>query len=242
LPETLQGKNTQKASKVAQYGITRMLSGLGFMAFWTALLFVSAGTVHWLRGWICAFSYIVIMLTVGVVVWRINPALLPARAKWRHSDTRGFDRIILPIYLPLTILQPAIGGLDAVRFRWSAMPFWTLHLGLAIFVMAIFLLTWVMAVNPWAESTVRIQTDRGQQVVRTGPYRIVRHPMYVAMSFMYPSVGLILGSWWALAVSGLMDALMVVRTALEDRTLRRELAGYENYTAHTRWRLIPGIW
>jgi len=241
MAETLFTATIQRPSWHKKYA-SRVLSGLGFMVLWVGLLFGFAGTMDWTRGWICAGSYLFSMLTLGMVVSRLNPELISARANWRHGDTKQFDKIILPIYLLLTIVQPAIGGLDAVRFRWSSMPFWTLYLGLALFAVAIFFLTWVMAVNPWAESTVRIQTDRGHQVLRTGPYRIVRHPMYVGMSLMYPSAALMLGSWWALAVSGLMGMLLVVRTGLEDRALRRELPGYEEFTRVTRWRLAPGIW
>lgn len=242
MPETLATLPTQKQSLYQKYGINRLLPGLSFMTFWSVLLFACAGTFHWMRGWICAGSYAVIMLGVGMAIARLNPGLFAARAKWRRSDTKGFDKIILPIYFSLSISLPAIAGLDAVRFRWSSMAFWTIYLGFLLFAVAMLFMTWVMAVNPWAESTVRIQTDRGQQVVEAGPYRIVRHPMYIAMALIYPSAALILGSWWALAVSGLMAALVVIRTALEDRTLRRELPGYEQYTKVTRWRLAPGIW
>jgi protein-S-isoprenylcysteine O-methyltransferase Ste14 len=123
------------------------------------------------------------------------------------------------------------------------MPFWTVYAGLALFVAAIFFVASPMAVNPWAEATVRIQADRGQQVVRAGPYRFVRHPMYVGVILMGFSIAMMLGSMWALALGAVIAALMVVRTALEDRTLRRELPGYEEYaTTVTRWRLLPGIW
>lgn len=232
----------QPASKFEKYGISRMLSGLAFMAFWTALLFVSAGTIHWLRGWICALSWIVIMLTMGIVVWRRNPSLMAARANWRRGDTKRFDKVILPFFLPLTIVQPAVAGLDAVRFRWTSMPFWTLYLGFALFLVAIAFIASVMAVNPWAESTVRIQADRGQQVVRSGPYRIVRHPMYVGIILMYPATAIMLGSLWALAIAAVIAVIFIVRTALEDRTLQRELPGYREFAAATRWRLLPGLW
>jgi protein-S-isoprenylcysteine O-methyltransferase Ste14 len=242
MAEALQTQPAKARVKVEKNGIQREIGGFGFTIFWCVLLFACAGTMHWLRGWICAGSYLITMLALGIVISRMNPGLIAARGKWRQSGTKRFDKIILPIYLGISILQPAVGGLDAVRFLWSSMAFRTLYGGLALFVAAIFVLSWTMAVNPWAESTVRIQADRGQQVVRRGPYRIVRHPMYVAMNLMYPSIALMLGSWWALALSALMDALIVVRTALEDRTLRRELPGYEEYAHATRWRLAPGLW
>jgi protein-S-isoprenylcysteine O-methyltransferase Ste14 len=242
MPETLRTQPAPVQSEPPDSGVARLLQGLAFMAFWIALLFVSAGTIHWLRGWICAITYGVTMLTMGFIVSRINPALIPARSKWRRHDAKLFDKIILAIYLPLSILQPAIAALDAVRFRWSPMPFWTLYPGLAIFLFCVVLIGWAMAVNPWAEASVRIQSDRGHQVVHSGPYRFVRHPMYVGLILMYLSVALILGSNWALALAGIMAVILIVRTALEDRILQRELPGYREFTAVTRWRLLPGIW
>ena len=243
MPDILHLQNTRTESKFRKCVTGRLLQSLGFMVFWVAVLFGSAGTVHWLRGWICAVTYLVTMATLGIVIWRVNPELFVARANWRHRDTMPFDKIILPLYLPLTIAQPAIAALDAVRYRWSSMPFWTVYAGLALFVAAIFFVASPMAVNPWTEATVRIQADRGQQVVRAGPYRFVRHPMYVGVILMGFSIAMMLGSMWALPLGAVIAALMVVRTALEDRTLRRELPGYEEYaTTVTRWRLLPGIW
>ena len=99
-----------------------------------------------------------------------------------------------------------------------------------------------MVVNPYAESSVRIQTDRGQTVVTSGPYRFVRHPMYVGIILMSLANPLVWGSAWALAMSGVLILLFLWRTAKEDQTLRRELPGYDEYAAQTRYRLLPGVW
>jgi protein-S-isoprenylcysteine O-methyltransferase Ste14 len=212
------------------------------MLVWIVVIFTSAGRLDWLRGWICVFAYVGSMTVAGLLVSRANPALFEARAKWRRKDTKPFDRIFLSIFLPLTFIQPALAGLDAVRFQWSSLPFATVYPGLVIFFGAMALLTWAMMVNPHAETTVRIQTDRGHMVVNVGPYRFVRHPMYLGAIFLYPATALIFGSRWALALSGLMSALFVWRTALEDRTLRQELPGYREFAASTRYRLVPGLW
>jgi protein-S-isoprenylcysteine O-methyltransferase Ste14 len=219
-----------------------MIQAFGTMGVWLAAVFVSAGRLDWIRGWICVILYIATMAAAGVLVRRRNPGLLEARAKWRRRDTKPFDKIFLSIYLPLTIIQPAVAGLDAVRFGWSSMPFATVYVGMVLFLMAMTLVTWAMMANPHAESTVRIQTDRDHKVVTSGPYRIVRHPMYVGAILMYPATALIFGSMWALALSGVIAILFVCRAALEDRTLRRELAGYPQYASVTRYRLIPWVW
>jgi protein-S-isoprenylcysteine O-methyltransferase Ste14 len=179
---------------------------------------------------------------VGLLTKRYNPQLLKERAKWRRQDTKGFDKIFLAAYMPFVFMQPAIAGMDAVRFRWSSLSFAYVYVGVVIFVVAMALIGWVLCTNPYAETTVRIQHDRGHAVVSAGPYRFVRHPMYVGAILMYLSMPLIWGSLWALAISGVITVLFVIRTALEDQTLRRELAGYEDYTMRSRYRLVPGVW
>ena len=212
------------------------------MVLWVAAVFVAAGRIHWVRGWIWVATFAVGMGAAGALLKRKNPELMEARSHWLRKDAKLFDKIILSVFLPLTFLQPILAGLDAARFRWSSMPFATVYVGLALLAIALTPITWVMMVNPFAEASVRIQTDRGHKVVTSGPYRIVRHPMYVGLILDYPAIALILGSMWALALSGLIAIMMVCRTALEDRTLRRELPGYEEYARVTRYRLVPGLW
>ncbi|HTV82394.1 MAG TPA: methyltransferase [Acidobacteriaceae bacterium] len=212
------------------------------MVAWIAVFFICAGTAHWVRGWICAVTCSGTMLALGGIVHRRNSELFAARASWRHNDTRRFDKFILQAFLPLPLLLPALAGLDTVRFHWSAMPFRTVFRALAVFLSGMRLVGWALCVNPWAESTVRIQRDRKQQVVRRGPYRWVRHPMCLGGLTLYPAAAVVLGSMAALAIGGLIEVLVVLRTALVDRTLQGELAGYRDYAAVTRWRLLPGVW
>jgi protein-S-isoprenylcysteine O-methyltransferase Ste14 len=110
------------------------------------------------------------------------------------------------------------------------------------FILGIVLMTWILRVNPFAETTVRIQMDRGQTVVTSGPYRFVRHPMYVGAFLMYLGMPLVLGSVGALTLGAAIVALMIWRTSREDLTLRQELPGYEEFTKRTRYRLLPGVW
>lgn len=146
------------------------------------------------------------------------------------------------IYIPLAFIQVLVAGLDAVRFHALPLPEWTLFPGIVLFVAAMAMVAWSLLANPFAESTVRIQPDRGQTVVSTGPYHIVRHPMYVGFVLMWPATALMWGSGWAMAVAALMLILVVWRTAEEDNFLRRELPGYQEYVDLTRFRLVPGLW
>lgn len=244
MPQLLEVQNPGEATQVpaGPVEVRRVVQGLGFMAFWIILLFLSAGTIHWVRGWICSIVYPFAMLLIAAYVHRRNPGLFPARAKWRHSDTKRFDKVILAIYLPLTVAQPVIAGLDVLRFRWSSMPVWTLYSGFCVFSLGVVVIGWALTENPWAESSVRIQTERGQRVVSTRPYRLVRHPIYVGMFLMNPGIACMLGSMALLILAGAIALILIVRTALEDRTLQRELPGYAEYAVVTRWRLLPGIW
>jgi protein-S-isoprenylcysteine O-methyltransferase Ste14 len=122
------------------------------------------------------------------------------------------------------------------------MPFWTVYPGIGLFTIAASLITWVLVKNPHADSSVRIENQRDHAVVASGPYRFVRHPMYVGLILLHSSIALMLGSMWTLALAVLLTLLFLWRTALEDRTLRWELPGYEEYTKVTRYRLMPWIW
>lgn len=219
-----------------------ILRKVAIPALWCALLFGSAGRLDWTRGWISVAIYVGGMSILGVVVGRLNPSLMNARANWRRPDTKPFDKVILRIFLPLATLQPAVAGFDAVRFGWSSLPAVLVIPGTLLLIASIALIGWTLVKNPFAETTVRIQTERGHRVVAAGPYRFVRHPMYLGSILMYLSTPLIWGSVWALVLGGVIAALLVVRTSLEDATLQRELPGYAEFSSATPFRLIPGLW
>ncbi len=211
-------------------------------AWWLICLFGSAGKLTWKRGWICTVLYLGGMYTSRAVVRKFNPGLLEQRQTAIRGDTKAYDRVLLRLILFLTIVQPVIAGLDAVRFAWAPMPFWTVSPGIGLFIISANLITWVLVKNPHADSSVRIESARGHAVVDSGPYRFVRHPMYAGLILLHTSIALILGSMWTLGLAAFITLLFLWRTALEDQTLRRELPGYEDYTTMTRYRLMPGIW
>jgi protein-S-isoprenylcysteine O-methyltransferase Ste14 len=222
--------------------LMRVIQVVATYVWFISALFVSAGCLNWTRGWVSVVLSVVGMTALGLIVQRYNPELMAQRARWRRKDTKRFDKIFMALYLPLVLLHPAIAGLDAARFHWSSMPVAFVYVGAAMFVTSLVVIGWVMVVNPYAETRVRIQTDRGQTVVTTDPYRFVRHPMYVGAILMGVANPLVWGSVWALGASGILCLLIVWRTAHEDRALRRELPGYEEFAARTRYRLVPGLW
>ena len=219
----------------------RLIRAVAAPVLWICALFAGAGTFAWTRGWLAVAVYTIGMSALGFIVRHFNAPLMAARAK-PGAGTKPFDKIFLRALIPLVFIQAAVAGIDAVRFRWSSMPFAMAYAGAVLFALAIALIAWSMAVNPHAETTVRIQTDRGHTVIEAGPYRMVRHPMYVGAILMYVATPLMLGSLLAMAISGIMIALFVWRTAREDQTLRLELPGYAAYAARIRYRLVPGLW
>lgn len=233
LPKEVE-KDKSRARRFVQIAMTMV---------WTiGSLFLGAGRLDWIRGWICVALWLVSVTAVAFFTRRYNPQLMKERAKWKRKDTKPFDKVFLRIVMPLILLQPALGGMDAVRFHWSSLPFAYAYVGAVLYCLSMALVGWVLCMNPFAETSVRIQHDRGHRVITSGPYRFVRHPMYVGMCVLYVSTGLVLGSLWALADAVLLSLMFIARTALEDQTLRRELAGYEEYAAQTKYRLLPGVW
>lgn len=212
-----------------------------FTTLWAAVLFLSAGRLDWPRGWIYLALCVLGVAVNATGLIRKNPGL--ARERWKkRANTKRFDKVFMVLYVPVVFALPAVAGLDAVRFGWSSMGPETLYAGVALHLLSIIPIAGAMATNPFLEATVRIQTDRGHKVITTGPYRVVRHPMYLGAVLQFLGAPLVLGSVWAGVPAGVAIVMFVVRTAFEDRTLRNELPGYEEYAQRTRWRLLPGVW
>jgi protein-S-isoprenylcysteine O-methyltransferase Ste14 len=216
--------------------------GLFMVLLWVGMCFAGAGSLTWTRGWIGVAVYLVASGCLTVLISRINPGLLQQREKWLRNDTWPFDRIVLIVYVLLSYIEVFVAGLDAGRFRWMALPGWTLAPGIILFVAAMAMVCWTMVTNPFAETTLRLQTDRGHSVVESGPYRIVRHPMYLGFAMQNLAAAFMLGSGWAIIVSAPVVATLIARTAHEDRFLRARLSGYSDFAQRSRFRLIPLIW
>lgn len=206
-----------------------------------ALLFVPAGTLNWTEAWIFLLLYFSIVS--GVLLWLKNksPGLLKERTA-QKKDYKSWDKAIMMTYTLLLIAFLVLTGLDSKRFGWSNVPPAVKVLGFLGYLPALGFAFWAMLENAFASNVVRIQEDRGHQVCTTGPYRFVRHPMYVGVILAIVCIPLSLGSYYALILSGLMVFLFILRTSLEDKTLQEELPGYKEYAQKVRYRLFPGIW
>lgn len=208
-----------------------------FLVLMAVALFASAGSIAIVGFWL----YIAIQLA-GIVA---SFVLLPPDLI-RERMRPGGQKPPLALRLSVIVILVAffIAGLDRGRFHWSDhVPPWLQALSLAGVAASYAFVFWAMAVNRFFSSIVRIQTDRGQHVVASGPYAYIRHPGYLGGIVIVLCSGPSLGSWFAAAifvVSGL--PLLLYRAVTEDRVLRNELPGYEAYAGRVRWRLVPGIW
>jgi len=205
------------------------------------LLLLAGGRIDYWQAWI----YIAInVIFIGLTNWflRDNPSL----QRERMSPGRGvksWDRVYSAVSTPLFFLSLVLAGLDAGRNRWTPRLPLLLYLGVTVaYCLGQSLMLWAKRVNSFFSSVVRIQSDRGQIVCCEGPYRFCRHPGYLGGLAFGLSAPLVLGSWVALIPSGLAALLLVVRTALEDKTLIDELVGYKEYANAVKYRLLPHVW
>jgi len=214
---------------------------MAFVLILTAILFIAAGRLDWVMGWIYMAMYACVT-AIAVFAVPLDRELIEERTQIKEGVKQWDKRITLigSVLYPLAIL--IVAGLDT-RKGWSPRFPLTLQFA-ALAVAAVGNLTsiWATAVNKFYARFVRIQKERGHFVISDGPYRYVRHPGYLGQIIFSPASALALGSLWALIPGSLFAVLLVVRTALEDQTLQDELEGYKEYTRRVRHRLIPHIW
>jgi protein-S-isoprenylcysteine O-methyltransferase Ste14 len=191
-------------------------------------------------GWIYVGFLVATLAITLACLLRWNPELITQRMRL-GPGTKTWDFIWMVVFAPAMIAVFVVPVLEARQGVSDELgPGWLL--GVALFVTGWALVIWSMAVNPFFEKTVRIQTERGHRVVDAGPYAYVRHPGYVGFAAWMLSTPLMLGSAWAFVPALLAVIGFAIRTALEDRTLQAELPGYADYAARVRFRLVPGVW
>jgi protein-S-isoprenylcysteine O-methyltransferase Ste14 len=212
----------------------------GFMG---AIIFVAAGTINYAGGWLYLGVMIAASVVFGADMMRVDPGLLKERLKPPvQKDQPLADKLIL---IPILLLM--FGGMgfmaaDAARWHWSMMPPGVQWAGCGLLLAALLFIYWIMRANSFAAPVVKIQKDRGQAVITTGPYAIVRHPMYFGALFYMAGTSLVLGSWWGLVTVPVLALLLGIRIGFEEQTLRTGLDGYDDYARRVRWRLVPLIW
>jgi len=206
-----------------------------------AAFFLTAGTFRFWQGWVFLISSFATSLLIAVYFHRHDPRLLERRLETREKEAK--QRFFRRVWGPLWIVGLALPGFD-YRFGWSEavlgrVPLWLTFLAQALVVCAYVLLFRVLQVNSFASSI--IQVEAGQKVISTGPYRLVRHPMYSAIVILLLATPLALGSYVALPLFALLVPLLVFRAVNEEELLREQLPGYAEYCLRTRFRLVPFI-
>uniref|UniRef100_I2Q0F8 Isoprenylcysteine carboxyl methyltransferase (ICMT) family protein n=1 Tax=Desulfovibrio sp. U5L TaxID=596152 RepID=I2Q0F8_9BACT len=207
---------------------------LVFMAF---LLFVPAGTLAYWQAWVYWLLFGgIAAASIGYFSKR-DPALLERRSSMREKEAS--QKCIMAAFIAAYYGLHAFAGLDR-RFGWSTVPTWLVLVADLFFLLSFVLIFFVLRANSFASSTITVEKD--QPVITTGPYALVRHPMYAASLPMLIFLPLALGTAWGLFFSALMIGLLVPRLLYEERFLRKNLPGYEAYCRQTRFRLLPGLW
>lgn len=216
-------------------------------AFWTvffaALMFLPARTLDWPGAWLFLAEFV--LLTGLMTAWlaRHNPALLRERVAGPLQKGQVFwDRVFTIVTVVAWCAWIVLMAYDVKRWKLSYMPDQAMWIGAGLMLATYFIMWLVFRANSFASPVVRIQDERQQTVITTGPYRVVRHPMYAGVCLYVIAIPLMLGSWLGLACAPLFVIGFVLRIFIEERALRRGLPGYDDYMARVRWRLMPGVW
>jgi protein-S-isoprenylcysteine O-methyltransferase Ste14 len=215
------------------------------MTLFAVALMWPAGTWHWWEAWVMVALWTAFGLVMTPYLLRHDPELLVERMKLvpLHKDQKVWDKVIMLLFFISSIALYIVPGFDVVRYEWSEpLPVWMRVFAMLFHLPCFVMLGWVMRENTYLAQVVKIDKERSHQVITTGPYALVRHPMYTIVIVLLFAVPVALGSRYALILAVFLTALLVVRTYLEDRTLHAELPGYPEYARHTLYRLIPGIW
>lgn len=214
-----------------------------WLALMGLMLFVPAGNLEWMQAW--AFLAIFALGSVVFSVWllRRDPSLLASRlGPLVQRGQPTWDRIFVVAFILVWCGWLVLMALDAQRWHTSAIPPWLNVVGGALVIAGFFATMLVFRENSFAAPVIRVQSEREQRVIDRGPYAIVRHPMYASAVLYLAGMPLLLGSWYGLTIVPLMIAGIVPRAVMEERLLKRELSGYDEYMKRVRYRFVPGVW
>jgi protein-S-isoprenylcysteine O-methyltransferase Ste14 len=203
----------------------------------SAMFFIPAGTLAYWNAWLYLGIIFIPMAFVMIYLLKNNPELLERRMRFRERQATqkrviGFSWIIfLLVYL--------IPGFD-YRFGWSDVPLWVVLIAAVLVLLGYATVFWVFRENSYASRVIEVAQE--QQVIDSGPYALVRHPMYVGSILVYTFSPLVLGSWWAMIPAVLIIPALIARIKNEEAVLRNDLPGYAAYCQKVRYRMLPGVW
>jgi protein-S-isoprenylcysteine O-methyltransferase Ste14 len=212
----------------------KLIFGLGIMAL---LLFLPAGTWHYWHAWLLLALLFVPMVCMGIVMLIFSPELLSKRLN--NKEKEQTQKHVVALSGLMFIAGFMLCSFD-YRFVWSQVPVWVVVVASLLFLLGYMLYAEVLRENAYLSRTIEVQDD--QQLIDTGLYSIVRHPMYTATLLMFLSMPLVLGSWWALLIFSIYPVLIIKRIQNEEQVLAEGLKGYVDYQRRVRWRLMPWVW
>ena len=214
--------------------IGKFLAGVVLMGL---LLFLPAGTLSWRQGWLLMGILFVPMFVAGLVMMKKNPDLLKSRLNAREEQSE--QRTVIALSGLMFLGAFIIAGLN-YRFSWIVLPGWVSYAAAAVFLAGYVLYAEVLRENEWLSRTVEVQEN--QQVIDTGLYGVVRHPMYLSTLFLFLSMPLVLGSVISFGIMLLYIPIIAKRIHNEEQVLEEDLQGYTDYTKRVRYKVIPFIW
>lgn len=221
-------------TKLLISALSKFVMGLGLI---TLMLFLPAGTWHYMQAWVFLALMFIPMILVGVWLYLFQPELLAKRLNNKEKEQQ--QKSVVALSGLMFIFGFVLCGLD-YRFAWSSVPLWLMIVASVFFLIGYGMYAEVLRENAYLSRTIEVQ--EGQKLIDSGLYGIMRHPMYTATILMFVSIPLILGSLWALIIFGIYPLLLVLRIKNEEQVLAKGLAGYTDYQKRVRWRLIPFIW
>ncbi|HYA86405.1 MAG TPA: isoprenylcysteine carboxylmethyltransferase family protein [Nitrospirota bacterium] len=215
-----------------------------YILFFPAVLLILSGDILWLKGWIFAIWFIVLCFVTIIHLYRTDPALLAERYRWPGSgNQKRWDKYVVYALVIGFTVWIVIMPLDAKRYGWTEhFPSWIQILGGLLLVLSSIFFYRSYSDNTYASPLVRIQRERNQQVVSTGVYSIVRHPMYLGSLLLFLGTPMLLASFYGLILGLVNVVILAMRIIGEEKMLISELDGYKEYLRKVRYRLIPFIW
>jgi protein-S-isoprenylcysteine O-methyltransferase Ste14 len=233
----------QTNTSAATFPLSRLLYSFIYLLFFPLLLFVLAGDWRWMEGWIFSVIFCFGSYATLLYLYFADPELLNERfASPVQKEQKTWDKVLLSVFFFEFLIWFAIMPLDAKRFGWSArFPLWPRVTGMVFLVVAFYVLFAALKENTFAAPVVKMQKERGQQVISTGPYSIVRHPMYAGATLLFIGGPMLLSSNGGLALGFALILTIAIRSLGEEAMLKEELAGYREYMQIVRWRMIPFV-
>jgi protein-S-isoprenylcysteine O-methyltransferase Ste14 len=225
----------------ATFPLSRLIYSFIYLLFFPVLLLVLAGDWRWIEGWIFSAIFVLGSVATLLYLYFTDPELLKERyGSPVQKEQKSWDKILLSVFFLEFLLWFVVMPLDARRFAWSAtFPLWSRVTGMVLMIVGFYVLFRALKENTFAAPVVKMQKERGQQVVSTGPYSLVRHPMYAGATLLFIGGPLLLSSNAGIGFSAILIVTIALRSVGEEAMLREELPGYRDYMRIVRWRMIP---